>query len=189
MTLPAALGPASRWKRLTRSVRRFGREENAATAVEFGLIALPFIGLLMAIIETALLFLAGQNLESAVDITARLIRTGQAQDQGLTGDTFKAQVCSEAIVLPSCTDSLHIDVRTYTSFTSMTITDPVDANGNVDYSSFVYNAGHGGDIVMVRAYYEWPTFSRMLGLNFSNLTNGNHLLAAVAAFKNEPFAW
>ena len=72
---------------------------------------------------------------------------------------------------------------------SMTITDPVDANGNVDYTTFIYNAGHGGDIVLVRAYYEWPTFSRMLGLNFANLTNGNHLLAAVAAFKNEPFAW
>lgn len=189
MTSSNTIGPCPRWRRTQRLLRQFGREEKAATAVEFGLVAIPFIALLVAIIETAVLFLAGQNLESAVDTAARLIRTGQAQEDGLTGDTFKAQICTEAIVLPDCTGSLHIDVRTYTSFSSMTITDPVDANGNVDYTTFIYNAGHGGDIVLVRAYYEWPTFSRMLGLNFANLTNGNHLLAAVAAFKNEPFAW
>ena len=189
MNTASALGPCPPWRRVTRLLGHFGREEKAATAVEFGLVALPFIALLVAIIETAVLFLAGQNLESAVDTAARLIRTGQAQEDGLTGDTFKAQVCNEAIVLPDCTDSLHIDVRIYSSFSSMTITDPVDANGNVDYTTFIYDAGHGGDIVLVRAYYEWPTFSKMLGLNFANLTNGNHLIAAVAAFKNEPFAW
>jgi Flp pilus assembly protein TadG len=182
-------GFTRRWRRARNALRLFGREEKAATAVEFGLIALPFIALLLAIIETAVLFLAGQNLESAVDNSARLIRTGQAQQDGLTGDTFKAQICNEALVLPNCTDLLHIDVRTYTSFASMTITDPIDSSGKTDYKSFTYDAGHGGNIVLVRAYYEWPTFSRMLGLNFANLSNGNHLLAAVAAFKNEPFSW
>jgi Flp pilus assembly protein TadG len=189
MTLLNVIRLPSRWHRAQRLARLFCREERAATAVEFGLIALPFLGLLLAIIETAVLFLAGQTLESAVDNTARLIRTGQAQQTGLTGDTFKAQICSQAMVLPNCTGGLHIDVRTYTSFSSMTITNPIDSTGKVDYTTFIYNAGHGGDIVMVRAYYEWPTFSRLLGLNFANLTNGNHLLAAVAAFKNEPFSW
>lgn len=189
MNLVNAIGLSLRWQRTCRALARFRRAEDGATAVEFGLVALPFLGLLLAIIETAVLFLAGQTLESAVDNSARLIRTGQAQEDGLTGDTFKAQICSEAIVLPNCTGSLHVDVRTYSSFGAMTITDPIDGTGKADYTTFSYNAGHGGDIVMVRAYYEWPTFSRMLGLNFANLSNGNHLIAAVAAFKNEPFSW
>jgi Flp pilus assembly protein TadG len=182
-------GFTRRWRRARNALRLFGREEKAATAVEFGLIALPFIALLLAIIETAVLFLAGQNLESAVDSNARLIRTGQAQESKLNGTTFIARVCAEAIVLPNCTNNLHVDVRTYTSFDTMSTGEPIDAKGNADYSTFIFDAGHGGSLVLVRAYYEWPTFSRLLGLNFSNLSNGKHLLAAVAAFKNEPFAW
>jgi Flp pilus assembly protein TadG len=189
MSLFTIIGLSYRVQRAARAARAFGREEKGATAVEFGLVALPFLGLLLAIIETAVLFLAGQTLESAVDNTARLIRTGQAQEDGLTGDTFKAQICNEALVLPSCTDRLHIDVRTYSKFSDMSVSDPIDKSGNADYTTFIYNAGHGGDIVLVRAYYEWPTFSRLLGLNFANLSNGKHLLAAVTAFKNEPFSW
>ena len=56
-------------------------------------------------------------------------------------------------------------------------------------TDFSFLMGKGGDIVVVRAYYEWPTFSKLLGLNYSNLSDGNHLLAATAAFKNEPFPW
>ena len=189
MDLVNIIGLSCRWQRARRAARLFCREEKGATAVEFGLVALPFIGLLLAIIETAVLFLAGQTLESAVDNTARLIRTGQAQEDGLTGETFKAKVCSEAMILPDCANKLHIDVRTYTSFSTMSVAEPIDEKGKADYSTFIFDAGHGGSLVLVRAYYEWPTFSRLLGLNFSNLTNGNHMLAAVAAFKNEPFAW
>jgi Flp pilus assembly protein TadG len=189
MTIGNTIGLTLARQRLHGVARAFGRAEEGATAVEFGLVALPFIALLLAIIETAILFLAGQNLESAVDSTARLIRTGQAQELKLNGTTFKTKVCEEAIVLPNCTNNLHVDVRTYTSFSTMTVTDPVDSKGNADYTTFIFDAGHGGSLVLVRVYYEWPTFSRLLGLNFSNLSNGKHLLAAVAAFKNEPFAW
>ena len=45
------------------------------------------------------------------------------------------------------------------------------------------------DIVTVRAFYQWPTFTGLMGLNFGNLGNGKHLLASAAAFRNEPFPW
>lgn len=171
------------------ALRRFRRDETGATAVEFGLIALPFFALLFAILETALLFLAGQSLENAVDDSVRLIRTGQAQQNGMSANSFRAQVCSEMTLLISCVENLRIDVRTYETFDSMNIPTPIDADGNLKYDDFIYDAGHGGDIVVVRAYYEWPTFSKLLGLDFSNLSDGNHLLGATAAFKNEPFPW
>jgi Flp pilus assembly protein TadG len=189
MNIGNIIGLTFACQRLGGAARAFGSAEEGATAVEFGLVALPFIALLFAIIETGILFLAGQNLETALDDAARLIRTGQAQESKLDGTTFKIKVCTEAIVLPDCTNSLHIDVRPYDSFDTMTVAEPIDSKGDADYSTFIYDAGHGGSLVLVRAYYEWPTFSRLLGLNFSNLSNGKHLLAAVAAFKNEPFAW
>jgi Flp pilus assembly protein TadG len=189
MNIGNVIGPAFACRRFRERARAFARAEEGATAVEFGLVALPFFALLFAIIESALLFLAGQNLESAVDNAARLIRTGQAQESEINRTTFVATVCAEAIVLPDCTNNLHVDVRTYTSFGTMTTGEPIDSEGNTDYSTFTFDTGHGGSLVLVRAYYEWPTFSRLLGLNLSNLNNGKHLLAAVAAFKNEPFAW
>jgi Flp pilus assembly protein TadG len=45
--------------------RGFARDESGVTAIEFGLLALPFFSILGAILETSLVFLSGQVLESA----------------------------------------------------------------------------------------------------------------------------
>ena len=47
-------------------VRRFVRQQDGSAAVEFGMVAVPFLGLTFAILETALVFFAGQTLETAV---------------------------------------------------------------------------------------------------------------------------
>jgi len=168
---------------------RFKRDESGVTMIEFGLVALPFCALMLAILETALLFFASQTLETAVSNTGRLIRTGQAQQQGFDADQFKQDVCAQIMSLFDCADGLFLDVRTYQTFDSIDLTKPVDADGKLKKDDFTYQPGHGGDIVVVRAFYEWPTFSKLLGLNFSNLADGNHLIAATAAFRNEPFPW
>ena len=62
-------------------MRRFARGDDGAAAVEFGMVAAPFLALMFAIMETALVFFAGQTLETAVADSARLIMTGQAQSQ------------------------------------------------------------------------------------------------------------
>jgi Flp pilus assembly protein TadG len=167
---------------------RFRRDERGVTAVEFGLVALPFIGLLLATLETAVLYYAGQSLENAVANSARLIRTGQAQQQGMSSDQFKQSICDQTGAMFDCTSGLKLDVKTFATFDSIDLKPPVDANGNLN-TTFSFAMGKGGDIVVIRAFYEWPTFSKLLGLNYSNLADGNHLLSATAAFKNEPFPW
>jgi Flp pilus assembly protein TadG len=174
---------AARWR-----LKRFRRDENGATVVEFGLVALPFIVLMFAILETALVFFAGQTMETAVSNAARLIRTGQAQQQGFDADTFKSQICSQIMSLFNCTDGLKLDVRTHQTFDSINLNKPVDENGNL-MTNFTYQPGKGGEIVVVRAFFEWPVFVKLLGLNLTNMANGTHLLAATAAFRNEPFPW
>ncbi len=62
--------PAPRRARL-RLFARFRRSEDGATAVEFALISVPFLALLVAILETALLFWTSQVLEEAVSETSR----------------------------------------------------------------------------------------------------------------------
>ena len=165
----------------------FGRNQNGATAVEFGLIALPFTALLFAILETALLFLASQTFETAVADAARVIRTGQAQKQSYNAASIKTLICDRISSMFNCSN-LQLDVRTSATFDSINLDDPVE-DGELKTDGFTYAAGKGGDIVVVRAFYEWPTFVHLLGMDYSNLGNGKHLLAATSAFKNEPFPW
>ena len=172
-----------------RRLADFRHDASGATAVEFGLVALPFLALLFAILETSLIFFAGQTLETAVVNTARLIRTGQAQQLGYGVTNIRTSICSQVITLANCAGNLQLDVRTYATFSSINLAKPLNAQGNLDTSNFTYAAGHGGDIVVVRAFFEWPVWSKLLGLGFGNLTNGNHLLSATAAFRNEPFPW
>ena len=60
--------------------RGFRRDERGTTAIEFGILGMPFFALLAAILETSYVFLAGQILDTAVQDSARFIRTGQVQD-------------------------------------------------------------------------------------------------------------
>ncbi len=167
--------------------RRFRRDHSGATAVEFGLIALPFIATMFAILETAMVLFADHTLETATGDAARLIRTGQAQKQGLSADAFRQQICSTGYSLFDC-DGLKVDVRRYPTFGSIDLSTPLDGDGNLG-DQFQYLPGNGGDIVVVRAFYEWPVFVRLMGHNLTNMPNGRRLLVASAAFRNEPFPW
>ena len=58
-------------------------DRRGAAAVEFALVAPPFLALLFAILELALVFFASQALETVTQDSSRLIMTGQAQTAGL----------------------------------------------------------------------------------------------------------
>ncbi len=183
-------GLADRARRLRllphRAVRRFIRRPDGAAAVEFALVALPFLGLLFAILQTALVFFADQTLETAVANASRLIMTGQAQNAGDTATTFKNAVCAQIVALFNCTGGVYVNVQTYTSFASVSTTPPV-TNGQLNTTNLQYQPGGPGDIVVVQLYYQWPIDVSLLGNNLSNLTGNNMLLVATAVFQNEPY--
>jgi Flp pilus assembly protein TadG len=170
------------------SPRRFARHQRGAVAVEFGLILLPFLALMFGIMETALVFFADQTLQTAVADSARLIMTGQAQTQSLTAATFKDAVCARIYGLFNCEAGLYVNVQTYSSFGSITYTPPIDTSGNLKTTSFVYQPGGPGDIVVVQLFYQWPIYVSLMNLNnLSNMSSNNRLLVATAAFRNEPY--
>ena len=170
-------------------VARFHSDQSGATAVEFSLVALPFIAIMFAIIETALTFFAGQALETAVSNSARLIRTGQAQEQSFDAAEFKDKICDQVFELFNCEAGLRLDVRKFSSFDTIDLSWPLNPDGTLKTDGYVFEPGNGGDIVVVRAFYEWPVIVNQLGTNLSNVGSGKHLLAATAAFRNEPFPW
>jgi Flp pilus assembly protein TadG len=174
-------------RRLTpRLFRRFLRKNDGAAAVEFAMVAAPFLALVFAILETAIVFFAGQVLETATADSARLIMTGQAQKSGFSQAQFKQEVCNRVFGLFDCDGGIKVDVRTYTSFSSANMSKPIDANGNVTFTPS-YQPGSPGDIVVVRLLYEWPVYVSLLGLNLADLSGGKRLIMATAAFRNEPY--
>lgn len=188
--------PASQTGR-TRLLRRrsFLRDERGVTAIEFGLLALPFFAIIGAILETSLVFLSGQLLDSAVQDVSRLIRTGQAQGVNLNVDDFRTKVCDRLHGLfPNCDDGLHVEVRLVSQFAGLDITPPVDWNCNAKQAGCndwtrpeSYTPGQGSNIVVVQVYYKLPTIVPFDGLGLNSLPDGRRLMGAATVFRNEPF--
>jgi len=167
-----------------RGLKRFFVTNSGATAVEFALVAAPFFALLYAILETALVFLAQQVLQTATTQASRAIMTGQAQAQNMTAAQFKQSVCAHAVALFNCS-SLYVNVVTFSSFTAATMPSPIQ-NGQFNTSNMNYSPGGTGDIEVVQVYYPWPVISGPLGFALSNTNNGLDVLTATSAFRNEP---
>lgn len=167
-------------------MRRFVRQQEGAAAVEFALVAAPFLALTFAILETAMVFFAGQTLEAAAADSARLIMTGQAQTQGYSAADFKTQVCARIFGLFDCANGVSVDVKSYSSFASVSTASPV-SNGQLNTENMTYSPGGPGDIVVVSLYYQWPIYVSMLGNSLANLNGGHRLLAATSVFRVEPY--
>jgi Flp pilus assembly protein TadG len=169
-----------------RLARRFVRQQDGAAAIEFALVAAPFLALMFAILETAMVFFAGQTLEAAAADSARLIMTGQAQTAGYSASDFKTQVCNRIYGLFDCAGGVYISVKSYSSFSQVPTASPI-VNGTFDTSSLPYATGGPGCIVVVSLYYQWSIYVSMLGDNLSNLNGSKRLLTATAVFRNEPY--
>jgi Flp pilus assembly protein TadG len=169
-------------------VRRFARAERGATAVEFAFVALPFLALLFAVVELGLVFLVGTTLENATEIAARQIRTGELQSAGGSASTFKSAVCAQMSWLGSdCSANLSVDVRTYSTFTSVSATNVV-TNGAVDPTKQTFQTGGPEDIVLVRTFYQWTIFTPLLNSGLVTLSGNKRLITSTATFRNEPYS-
>lgn len=159
--------------------RAFFADRKGATAVEFALVAAPFLFLLIAIIQTFLVFFSQQLLETAVNQSSRLILTGQAQAQSMTQSQFASAVCNALPTFFNC-NNLMIDVEVAASWSTANTGTPTltyDSHGNVT-NTWQYSPGNPGDIVIVKVMYLWPVF---VG------SGATRLIMASAAFQNEAY--
>jgi Flp pilus assembly protein TadG len=176
-------------------VRRFKRDEDGATAVEFALIALPFFALLFAIMEAALVFWTGQVLEEAVTQASRTLYTGGFQQSMLTTapadvpGKLKDELCKQVKGLFKCSD-IKVDVQTSTFFPNG-VKQPIvtDSEGKrrLDPAFGQYNKPLPYQITLVRAVIEYPVYMPLLGANTSNLSGGKRLIMGSAVFRTEQY--
>ena len=166
--------------------RRFIRQQDGAAAIEFGMVAAPFLAMVFAIMETALVFFAGQALETAGADSARLIMTGQAQTQGFDQAKFKQAVCGKIYGLFNCAGGLYVDVKNYSSFAAVNTGKPIDSSGNCRPEVSAMRPGP------LRHRGRAPDVS-VAGLCVSarsqpvRLGGSKRLLMSTVAFRNEPY--
>lgn len=182
-----------------RGGQRFRRDERGVTIVEFGILAVPFFTLIAAILETSLVFFAGQILDSAVQDAVRLIRTGQLQNLPAASNSlsgFRTRVCDSLYNMMNCAN-VKVKVSVIAGFDSATVSYPIQTGAACPVTNGVrtcnwtiaetYDPGAGGDVVLVQAYYKWPTIVRLPGFNLQDQVDGTRLLGSVRVFRNEPF--
>jgi Flp pilus assembly protein TadG len=170
---------------MIRTLRRLCTSEAGAAIVEFALVGPAFIALLFAILETGVVFVTQQVLQTATTEAARLIMTGQAQTQSLSSSAFQQDVCDNSGDWLNC-GNLYVNVQVFSSFTSMTMLNPIQ-NGRIDSTTMHFNFGGPGDIVLVQVFYQLPVYTAPLGFDLSNMSGSNRLLIATSVFRNEPY--
>lgn len=173
-------------RRFIRRRRDLERDERGHVAVEFAMVAGPFLLMMFAVVEIAFMFYVGTALENATSEAARMIRTGQLQFAGASAKEFEDMVCKDISILVSCEERLHVDVRVFEDFDDVSMTSPV-IDGKFDPAGFGVDFGGAGDIVLVRVFYLWDVIVPDLGTGLANLPGGQRLFVSSATFRNEPF--
>lgn len=165
--------------------RQLLRASGGSTAVEFGMVGLPFVLIVFAILEIGIVFVTDSILENAAIETGRLVRTGRASAQSMTAATFKTSLCGRmSIFSADCATRAYVDVRVLPQFTT-TPPDPM-AGGTFNTGALTYNNGAPGDLILVRVWYRQPLVTTFLAQGLSRLNDGAAMLTATTAFRNEP---
>ena len=182
-------GLATAIQALGRFGRRFALGRRGAAAVEFALVSIPFLMLTFGIIEIGLIYVVSISLENATYEAAREIRTGQLQTAGGSSATsFTTLVCNNMSWMgASCTSNLSVSAQTFSTFQSVTASNPV-SNGTVNKNSLPYQIGGPGDIVLVQSFYQWTVLAPALDNIGTPLNGGQMLLQSSAVFRNEPYS-
>lgn len=172
-----------------RSLLRMWRaDRSGSTAVEFGIVAMPFLMLLFGTIGVALFFFTTFALENALERAARLIRTGEAQQAAMTDVQFKAKVCENVPAFADCQNKLLVNVKSYAEPDQTPAVNASECLSNGSLTSVAtYSPGTASQVVLVTLCFEWE-FSKIIPfINFGNMNGGSRLIQAATVFRTEPY--
>lgn len=167
------------------SIKTWRYNRDGSTAVEFALIGIPFIFMVIGIIEMALMFTAQSLLEAATAEAAREVRTGAVQ-QGGGQQLFTDTICDFAAVLIPC-DQIQYQVESVEDFgDAADFPDAAfDDDGNLEDQGF--DAGGVSDVVMIRTAYKYPIKTPMMQLILTNNSDSNRIMLSTIVLQSEPY--
>ncbi|MCF8495401.1 MAG: pilus assembly protein [Alphaproteobacteria bacterium] len=167
-------------------IKRWGRDKKGTTAVEFSLLVIPYLVLTLAIIELSIMYAAASLLEGATSSAARMIRTGQLQQNESMApeDQFRDALCSYATVLIDCSDIV-IEVETMESFSDFDEMAPTfDEDGNMVSSGV--SAGGSNDRVLIRTAVRYTLMTPFIGTLLAG-ADSSILFMSTIVLQTEPY--
>lgn len=178
------------WKQL---FRKYRKNKDGATAIEFAILALPFLALLLSIIEVAIVFFLSSTLTHAMNESARDIRTGEFQATCGKAADFKSMVCDNMATLGSCSN-LRIDVVSSPTGKFVPgllkptpkVPDPLKPGEPTKLpDEYIDTAARA--VVVVRAQYYHKLAFPGKWTRLANQPGNQRVMTAATAFRNEPF--
>ena len=180
-----------RWRHLA---SRFLSASEATTAVEVGLLGLPFLSLIVGIVVIGFMAWSSSTLDFATQKAARQIMTGALQANGTTATQFRSTVlcgylpsplfdCSKIVVnLTTVTESSEPTgwYNLITTNQSGLIRPVMDNN----LTSFCLGAGNSYQVLQV--LYPFPIYFRLVATPAALAAN-QFVVMSTLVFKNEPF--
>lgn len=158
----------------------FRRAEGGTTAIEFGLLAMPFFLMMFVIMELGMILFTENAIQFGVEESGRILRT--AGPGTMTGVDFRDMICNRASVVIGCNERLGLSVTSARKFADVANPGIADIEPG-DVSAFT--PGGAGDAVVVIATYDWEFISLFMR-PLANLANPNaRRLHGITAFRTE----
>ncbi len=169
------------------NIKGWVKETDGTTAIEFSLTAIPFVLLMVGILELAMMYTANSLIETATSNAARLIRTGQIQQSGLDPETmFREEFCDLAGTLIDCNEVV-IEAIPMPDDSFMSVNGfPPQFDGSGNLSSQGFDAGAVNDVVLVRTAYQYEMMTPLVGQLLAGPGN-KRLMMSTIVFQTEPY--
>jgi hypothetical protein len=191
--------PSNSWNsfRLPRVLRapRWVRDQRGTSAIEFAMVALPFLFFTVGLIGIGLYFFTMTSLSYGAEAATRQIRTGQAQKGAITVSQFKNLVCLAAGSYIDC-NKLSVLIQSGDQWSDITPQPCVDSTGNQIAStgagtdSVATYTGAASQVVLVTLCYTWDLAQTFPFLKLGKNSNGtgSAVVQATTAFRTEPYS-
>ena len=170
---------------LGKLLKKYRKKEDGTTAIEFSLLAIPYLMLSLGIIELSIMYTSASLIEGATSSASRMIRTGQLQQNGGDPETlFREGLCEYAVVLVNCNDIV-VEAIQMDSFADFDSYAPVyDDDGNLVHQGF--NAGGSNDRVLIRTAYRYQMMTPFIGTLMAG-PGAARLFMSTVVLQTEPY--
>ncbi len=165
-------------------VRRLVRDRQGVVSVEFALVAMPFLMLVIAILELGIMILQESVMYGALEEGARELRTGVVQKANDPETKFRETICANLHSLMDCGDVVW-DVRKFTKYADVNLDDLQTGSDGLP-SNVIFDPGGAREITSIRIYSLYNFVTPFLETLFDDGTNGR-LLMYTAVVKGEPW--
>ncbi len=153
-----------------RLLKNLWHSRQGTAAVEFGLVSMPFIALLLAVMQVGLALYTQETLDYATQYAARQIQIG-AVSTSMTAAAFQSTVfCPKMAPLMPCS-GLSFSLKPVADFytdAAVTLVIPTNAAPG---SGFTFCPGTPGQLMFLRVVYQAPAYSRMWWTGIANSTS------------------